>query len=86
MNSFRLAVLSGAAFLAFPRLSGAQPAPAPTPTPAPVSTEIVVSATKMPEEAVDIPGSASVISGDELRRTGARTVADAIIDVVGLDT
>lgn len=88
MNSFRLAALSGVAFLAFSRLSGAQPVPAPmaTPTPAPVSTEIVVSATKMPEEAVNISGFASVISGDEVRRTGARTVADAIINVVGLDT
>ncbi|MFI5119906.1 MAG: TonB-dependent receptor [Thermoanaerobaculia bacterium] len=50
------------------------------------TTTMVVSATKNPEDALDIAGSVSVISGDELRRHGARTVAEALQDVVGIDT
>ena len=64
----------------------ATPSPTPAPTPAPVTEEIVVSATKSPEETVEIPGATSVVSGDELRRSGAKTVADALQNVVGLDT
>ncbi|MDL2716670.1 MAG: TonB-dependent receptor [Acidobacteriota bacterium] len=50
------------------------------------STSMVVSATKTPEDAVDIAAPVSVVSGDELRRRGAKTVADALQDVAGLDT
>ncbi|MGE5277485.1 MAG: TonB-dependent receptor [Acidobacteriota bacterium] len=63
------------------------PTPSPTPTPsARVSEEVVVSATRGAEESLEVPGSASVVSGEELRRAGAKTVADALQNVVGLDT
>jgi outer membrane receptor protein involved in Fe transport len=52
----------------------------------PISEEVIVSATKMPEDSEDVPSSTSVITGDELKRSGAKTVAEAIQDVVGVDT
>jgi outer membrane receptor protein involved in Fe transport len=63
--------------------------PAPTPAPTPVSRtteQVVVSATKVPEDPVNVPGGVSVVTGEELRRRGARTLADALQDVAGLDT
>src|SRR2546427_5459284 len=60
--------------------------PAPQPTPAPVSENVVVSATRGPEIETEIPGQATVVTGDELRRRNASTLADALADVVGLDT
>jgi iron complex outermembrane receptor protein len=60
--------------------------PAPQPTPAPVSENVVVSATRGPEIETEIPGQATVVTGEELRRRNARTLADALADVVGLDT
>ncbi|MGE5347466.1 MAG: TonB-dependent receptor [Acidithiobacillales bacterium] len=59
----------------------AQAPPAPT-----ASAEIVVSATKLPEESVDTAGSTAVITGEELRRRNVRTVAEAIQNVTGVDT
>ena len=47
---------------------------------------MVVSATKSPEDALDIAAPVSVVSGDELRRRGAKTVAEALQDVAGVDT
>ena len=47
---------------------------------------MVVSATKADEDALDVAAPVSVVSGDELRRRGAKTVADALQDVAGLDT
>ena len=87
----RAAALAGALLGSGSTNAGAQaPAATPTPTPTPavpqVSEEVVVSATKGAEEAIDVPASASVVSGDALRRAGARTVADALQNVVGLDT
>jgi len=60
---------------------GAQAPPSPTAT-----AEVVVSATKLPEDAVDIAGSTAVVTGEELRRRNVRTVAEAIHDVTGVDT
>ncbi|HEX9305219.1 MAG TPA: TonB-dependent receptor [Thermoanaerobaculia bacterium] len=60
--------------------------PAPQPTPAPVTENVVVSATRGPEIETEIPGQATVVTGEELRRRNARTLADALQDVVGLDT
>jgi len=51
-----------------------------------VAATMVVSATKISEDALDVAAPVSVISGDELRRRGAKTVADALQDVAGLDT
>ena len=62
------------------------PPPSPQPTPAPVSEHVVVSATRGPEIETEIPGQATVVTGEELRRSNARTLADALQDVVGLDT
>jgi outer membrane receptor protein involved in Fe transport len=50
------------------------------------SAEVVVSATKLPEEPVDVAGPVEIISGEILRRSGARTVGEALQNVVGLDT
>ena len=50
------------------------------------TAEVVVSATKTPEDPAEIAGTVEVVPGDVLRRSGARTVAEAIQDVVGIDT
>jgi iron complex outermembrane receptor protein len=52
----------------------------------PSKYEIIVSATRSAQDPVNVPNGATVVSGAELRRRGARTVADAIQDVVGVDT
>jgi len=46
---------------------------------------IVVSATKTTRDPRDIPNGTAVVSGKDLRRTGARTLADALMDVAGLE-
>lgn len=48
--------------------------------------EIVVSATRTRRNAVELPGSASVITGAEMRRRGIRTMAEALQDLTGIDT
>jgi len=49
------------------------------------SAALVVSATKSPEDALDVAALVSVVSGDELRRRGAKSIAEALQDVAGLD-
>jgi outer membrane receptor protein involved in Fe transport len=51
-----------------------------------LAEEVVVSATKTPEDSIDIPSSTSVITGEERKKSGAKTVAEAIQDVAGIDT
>jgi iron complex outermembrane recepter protein len=51
-----------------------------------VKENVVVSATRGPEIETEIPGQATVVSGEELRKRNARTLADALQNVVGLDT
>ena len=46
---------------------------------------VVVSATKTRRDPLDIPNGTAVVSGKQLRRAGARTLADALIDVAGLE-
>lgn len=46
---------------------------------------IAVTATRTHRAFAEIPGSAQVLSGTELRRTGARTLSDALLNVTGLD-
>ncbi|MDQ6891211.1 MAG: TonB-dependent receptor [Acidobacteriota bacterium] len=58
----------------------------PTPTPAAVQEDVVVSAARGPEIETEIPGQATVISGERLRRENVKTLADALQDVVGIDT
>ena len=55
----------------------ATPSPTPVPTPAapqiePVNEEVVVSATKMAQDPLDIPADITVVSGEELRRWARR--------------
>lgn len=52
----------------------------------PAKYGIVVSATRSALRNLDLANSAVVVRGDDLRRSGARTLADALIDVVGLET
>ena len=47
---------------------------------------IVVSATKSRRDPLEIPNATAIVSGAELRQKGARTLADALIDVAGLET
>ena len=46
---------------------------------------VLVSATRTSKDPVEVPNAAAVVSGEQLRQRGARTLADAIQDVVGLD-
>src|SRR5436190_75508 len=52
----------------------------------PAKYQIVVTATKTPKDPTQVPNSVSVVRGDELRRRGVKTVAEALQDVVGIDT
>ena len=69
-------------------LLGAALAHAQTPSVPPTSAaaQMVVSAAKTPEDARDVAGSVEVVSGETLRRSGARTLQDALQDVVGVDS
>lgn len=46
---------------------------------------ILVSATKTPKSAIEVPNGAAIVTGAQLRQSGARTLADALIDVVGVE-
>jgi iron complex outermembrane receptor protein len=48
--------------------------------------EVVVSATRTPQDPLDVPNATEVVSGATLRRQGTLTLAEALQDVVGLDT
>ena len=54
------------------------------PTPS-ASARVVVSADKVPEDVLDVSGQAEVVRGEDLRRRGARTLQDALQDVVGVE-
>jgi outer membrane receptor protein involved in Fe transport len=72
-----------AAVLAGSSLPARAQAPArPTPT---SSAQVVVSADKVPEDVLDVAGAAEVVKGEDLRRRGARTLQDALQDVVGVE-
>ncbi len=75
-----------AAAMAAGSLLGAQTPDPGAPTPATVNETVVVSATQGPEIETEIPGQATVVTGDELRKRNVHTLADALQDVVGLDT
>jgi outer membrane receptor protein involved in Fe transport len=62
------------------------PADPAAPAPAPVNETVVVSATQSSEIETEIPGNVTVVTGDELRRRNVHTLADALEDVVGIDT
>src|SRR5262245_30166993 len=48
--------------------------------------EVVVSATRTRRDAIDVPNATAVVNGNVLRRHGTLALADALQDVVGLDT
>ncbi len=48
--------------------------------------QISVSATKLPRRTEEVANGLTIVSGDELRRRGTRTLAEALQDVIGLDT
>jgi len=89
-----VSVLAPAALLfAFVSLaSGQAPTPSPTPSPTPqptapaVNESIVVSAQRGPEAELEIPGEATVVTGEQLRQRGVTNLADGIQDVMGVDT
>lgn len=88
MHRNRAGRLSAGAFvvLVFAGAPARGQAPTPTPTPLPVHENIVVSADKGPEDAASVPNAVTVVTGEELRRRNVRTIADALQDVVGVDT
>jgi len=47
---------------------------------------VVVSATRTRRDPAEVPNASSVVKGETLRQRGARTLADALQDVVGMDT
>jgi iron complex outermembrane receptor protein len=54
--------------------------------PAKIQETVVVSATRGPEIETEIPGEATVVTGEELRRRNVKTVAEALQDIVGVDS
>lgn len=52
----------------------------------PLKYRIIVSATRTAKDAAEVPGGTAVVRGEELRSRGVRTLAEALQDVVGLDT
>jgi iron complex outermembrane receptor protein len=63
--------------IVFP-LFGQQPIPA-------TSEQIVVSATKLPENEIDLPADTTIITGAELRARGAQTLSDALATAEGVE-
>jgi len=83
MKSF---LLVATASLAAWSAAFAQTPAAPPPAAPPVSETVVVSATQTPETEAEIPGNVTVVTGEELRRRNVHDLADALQDVVGMDT
>jgi outer membrane receptor protein involved in Fe transport len=69
------AVAAGLAAAAYGQTSDTPPATAKTPE---VSETIQVTATRIPEEILDVPASITVIPGDELAERGATDLASAL--------
>jgi outer membrane receptor protein involved in Fe transport len=67
-------------------LAQAAATPTPVPTPAPVNESVVVSANRASTPEGEIPGDVTVVTGEELKQRNVTNLADAIQDVVGLDT
>lgn len=60
------------------------PALADEPDPALTAEEVVVSATRVDKELLDVPMSVSVITKDEIEKSPARTVGELLQDVPGV--
>ncbi len=62
--------------------------PPTPPTPAPqgqMSGEIVVAASKLPEDPLDVPADTTVIQGADLRARGVQTLGDALATATGAE-
>src|SRR5260221_8204286 len=66
-------------------ITAALPLVAQTPAVPPASEQIVVSATKLPEDDIDLPADTTVITGQELRARGAQSLADALATSEGVE-
>lgn len=88
MLTFRFRAALGAALVAslLPLAASAQDPDTVVMSHDPARYGIVVSATRSSTPNLELPNAAAVVSGDELKRRGARTLADALIDVAGLET
>jgi outer membrane receptor protein involved in Fe transport len=65
-----------------------QTAPTPQPPAAPqvqLSSEIVVAASKLPEDPLDVPADTTVIQGADLRARGVQTLGDALATAPGVE-
>jgi iron complex outermembrane receptor protein len=59
--------------------------PAPAPAPPAVSEHVTVTATRIPEDAAEVPASITVVSGEELRDLGATDLRGALALAAGVD-
>ncbi|HEY8848772.1 MAG TPA: Plug domain-containing protein, partial [Thermoanaerobaculia bacterium] len=66
-------------------LVNSTPLRAQSPPIPPTSEQIVVTATKMPEDDIDLPADTTVISGAELRARGVQTLSDALATAKGVE-
>lgn len=56
------------------------------PTPAPLPPELVeVTATRVPDDPLNVPAGLTVISGEEIERRGARRLSDVLAFAAGVD-
>ncbi|HXH38913.1 MAG TPA: TonB-dependent receptor plug domain-containing protein [Thermoanaerobaculia bacterium] len=65
--------------------AAAVPLRAQTASVPPASEQIIVSATKLPEEKIDLPADVTVITGEELRARGVHTLGDALATTEGVE-
>src|SRR5512143_1168386 len=57
----------------------------PPPTAPTVSEHVTVTATRIPEDAAEVPASITVVSGEELRDRGATDLRSALALAAGVD-
>ena len=81
-----LGILAGAPGKALAQAGASSTPPAPTPTPRSVNESVVVSANRANTPETEIPGEVTVVTGEELKQRNVNNLADAIQDVVGVDT
>jgi iron complex outermembrane receptor protein len=63
----------------------ASPAPAPSPSPPAVTEYVEVTATRVPEETIDVPASITVLTSRDLRDIGATDLPTALAFAAGVD-
>ena len=61
------------------------PVPSPSPTPPTVSEYVEVTATRVPEETIDVPASVTVLTAQDLRDMGATDLPTALRFAAGID-